>query len=207
VKPIADHSDADPSEPGGQGNGVASKRREEFVIVPMDDDFDIDAVFRSEDTPAATAHPADAPSEPAVMRAEVPADVHVPAPIEIPPGAPPFVESVAGADPERLVLFEPAPITGPTLVPAPAMEAALRADVTPFDRSRTPALSIADLIDNHVRLEWHEAVAIAQHLCGVMSRDPGANVHRSLVEPWNVEITDAGEVYVLPGGSSSDPLV
>ena len=40
-----------------------------------------------------------------------------------------------------------------------------------------------------------------------MSRDPGANVHRSLVEPWNVEITDAGEVQVLPGGSSSDPLV
>ncbi len=87
------------------------------------------------------------------------------------------------------------------------MEAAISADVTPFDRSRTPALSIADLIDNHVRLEWHEAVAIAQHLCRVMSRDPGANVHRSLVEPWNVEITDAGEVYVLPGGSSSDPLV
>ena len=105
------------------------------------------------------------------------------------------------------MLVEPALTAGPTLVPVPAMDVPLTADVTPFDRSRTPALSIADLIDNHVRLEWHEAVAIAQHLCRVMSRDPGANVHRSLVEPWNVEITDAGEVYVLPGGSSSDPLV
>jgi hypothetical protein len=44
------------------------------------------------------------------------------------------------------------------------------------------ALSIADLIDNHVHLEWHEAVAIAQHLCGVMSHDPGPTC-RSLVEP------------------------
>ena len=207
MKPIANHSDADPSEPGGQGNGVASKRREEFVIVPMDDDFDIDAVFRSEDAPAAGALPAEAPPVQAVMRAEVPAEVPAPAPIEIPPAAPPVVESVARADPERLVLVEPVPIAGPTLVLAPSIEAAPGADVMPFDRSRTPALSIADLIDNHVRLEWHEAVAIAQHLCRVMSRDPGANVHRSLVEPWNVEITDAGEVYVLPGGSSSDPLV
>jgi len=68
-------------------------------------------------------------------------------------------------------------------------------------------LSIADLLDNHVRLEWHEAVAIAQHLCGVMVRDPAANVHHSLVEPWNVEITNVGDIQVLPGGSSSDPLV
>ena len=68
-------------------------------------------------------------------------------------------------------------------------------------------MSIADLLENHVRLEWHEAVAIALHLCRVMARDPAANVHRSLVEPWNVEITNDGEVQVLPGGSSSDPLV
>ena len=69
------------------------------------------------------------------------------------------------------------------------------------------SLSIADLLDNHVRLEWHEAVAIAQHLCGVMVRDPAANVHHSLVEPWNVEITNIGDIQVLPAGSSSDPLV
>ena len=78
--------------------------------------------------------------------------------------------------------------------------------ITP-DREKGPSLSIADLIDNHVRLEWHEAVAIAQHLCSVMVRDPAANVHHSLVEPWNVEITKSGDVRVLPGGSSSDPLV
>lgn len=74
-------------------------------------------------------------------------------------------------------------------------------------RGGARSLSIADLLDNHVRLEWHEAVAIAQHLCGVMVRDPAANVHHSLVEPWNVEITNVGDIQVLPGGSSSDPLV
>jgi hypothetical protein len=193
VKPIgANLSDAGSPGPGGHAKGVASKPREEFVIVPMDDDFDIDAVFRSEHAPAAEALPAEAPP--------------VQAPIEIPVPAPLAVESVVRAEPEEPAR-QPAPIAGPTLVPAPVIELSLTADVTPFDRSRTPALSIADLIDNHVHLEWQEAVAIAQHLCRVMSRDPGANVHRSLVEPWNVEITDAGEVHVLPGGSSSDPLV
>ena len=182
MKPIGgNHSDIGSPEPGGHGKGVAAKPREEFIIVPMDDDFDIDAVFRSEDGPA---------------------------PVEIPQPAP-VAESLTPAEQEGLVLVEPAPVALPAtgLVLVPAMELPLRLDVTPFDRSRAPALSIADLIDNHVRLEWHEAVAIAQHLCRVMSRDPGANVHRSLVEPWNVEITDAGEVQVLPGGSSSDPLV
>lgn len=74
-------------------------------------------------------------------------------------------------------------------------------------RINARSLLIADLLDNRVRLEWHEAVAIAQHLCAVMVRDPAANVHHSLVEPWNVEITNSGGIEVLPGGSSSDPLV
>ena len=84
-----------------------------------------------------------------------------------------------------------------------------RADSEPLshDRAKVPSLSVADLIENHVRLEWHEAVAIAQHLCRTMAQDPAANVQRSLVEPWNIEITNAGEVQVLPAGQSSDPLV
>jgi hypothetical protein len=94
------------------------------------------------------------------------------------------------------------------MTPAPAAEGS-RVNSAPssHDRAKTPSLSIADLLDNHVRLEWHDAVAIAQHLCGVMVRDPAANIHHSLVEPWNVEITKSGDVHVLPGGSSSDPLV
>lgn len=99
---------------------------------------------------------------------------------------------------------------GPIAPPsAPESPRESRPDPESTDAARTNARSllIADLLDNRVRLEWHEAVAIAQHLCGVMVRDPAANVHHSLVEPWNVQITNAGDIRVLPGGSSSDPLV
>jgi len=94
-----------------------------------------------------------------------------------------------------------------TTTAAPAAEVRANPELLSHDRAEAPSLSVADLIDNHVRLEWHEAVAITQHLCRAMSRDPAANVHHSLVEPWNVEITDSGDIQVLPGGSSSDPLV
>jgi hypothetical protein len=103
---------------------------------------------------------------------------------------------------------EPAEAPSPqAMTPPAAVESRPAPEPIAPDREKGPSLSIADLIDNHVRLEWHEAVAIAQHLCSVMVRDPAANVHHSLVEPWNVEITKAGDIRVLPGGSSSDPLV
>jgi hypothetical protein len=77
--------------------------------------------------------------------------------------------------------------------------------------SRSPAsnaaLSIADLLENNVRLDWQEAVAIAQQLCRRIARDPAAKIQRSAIEAWNVEITQTGDVEVLPGGTSSDPLV
>jgi hypothetical protein len=94
------------------------------------------------------------------------------------------------------------PVTSPI-----APEGGANSDLLSHDRAKAPSVSVADLIENHVRLEWHEAVAIAQHLCRTMAQDPAANVQRSLVEPWNIEITNAGEVQVLPAGQSSDPLV
>ena len=214
MKPIANHGDAGLPEEGGQGKAVGAKSREEFIIVPMEDDFDIDAVFRSEESPAADAQ-AEAPPEPIDVSAAAPDP-------EPPPDVIPTEPDEQRLEPARPIQVVPEPaaaslisLTEPrtseplVLAPSPALviEMPLRAEMTRSDRVKTPALSIADLIDNHVRLEWHEAVAIAQHLCQVMSRDPGANVRRSLVEPWNVEITDSGDVQVLPGGSSSDPLV
>ena len=164
MKQIGNHGEIDAPEPDGPGEGARSSARESFIVVPIDDDFDIDSVFRSEQE---------------TVEAEVDA----------------VATASAGA---ILVRVDPDPIPGDrSTAPEPASR----------DRPKAPSLSIADLIDNHVRLEWHEAVAIAQHLCRVMARDPGANIRRSLVEPWNVEITNAGEVQVLPGGSSSDPLV
>jgi hypothetical protein len=141
------HGDIHAPEPGGNAEGARSSARDRFVIVPLPDDFDINAAFQSEEEPSEAV-----PSPP------TPED---------------------------------------------------RANPEPFshDHAKAPSLSVADLIENHVRLEWHEAVAIAQYLCRTMARDPAANVQRCLIEPWNIEITYAGEVQVLPAGQSSDPVV
>lgn len=72
---------------------------------------------------------------------------------------------------------------------------------------RAATLSVADLIENNVRLEWYEAVAIAQRLCRCMAREAAVSVQQRSLEPHNVEITNRGEVRVLPGGPGSDPLV
>ena len=195
MKPIGNHGDLGSPEQGEHGKDVRAGRRDEFVIVPIDDDFDIDAVFRSEDdTPSAP---------PAAAAVQVPVEVIAPALVaRVDPGPGPD-EAASIAD---LPLVVRAPVVQAVPKARGESDGRLTPEPGPHDR-KAAALLIADLIDNHVHLEWHEAVAIAQHLCDVMARDPGANVHRSLVEPWNVEITDAGEVQVLPGGSSSDPLV
>jgi hypothetical protein len=133
----------------------------DFTIVPFPDDFDIEAVFRSE--------------------ADLSTDGHDP---EVAP---------ATADDRR-------PAAPTDLAPLAA------ADPGPRDADRA-ALLIADLIENNVRLEWSEAVAITRRLCRAMARDPAANVHRASLEPWTIEITGSGEVHVLPGPPSGDPIV
>jgi hypothetical protein len=90
---------------------------------------------------------------------------------------------------------------------APADHAeVIAAKAIPRDAERA-ALLIADLIENNVRLEWPEAVAITMRLCRAMARDPAASVHRASLEPWTIEITGNGDVQVLPGPPSGDPIV
>ena len=69
------------------------------------------------------------------------------------------------------------------------------------------SLSIADLLESDVHLEWPEAVAIAHRLCRAMAQDPAAGLHECLLEPRNVEITERGEIRVLPGPPGGDPIV
>jgi hypothetical protein len=183
------HGDTAAPEPGARAGGSPTRSLDDLYIVPLDGDFDIDSVFQSEPEPveAATA-PAEAQAAESLILKTPEPIVDNRAEVRPPPPARAAATSPAEAPvPDNLVRFE--------------HEAAAPG------RARGPALSIADLIENHVQLEWHEAVAIAQHLCQLMARDPAASVHKSLVEPWNVEITDVGDVHVLPGGSSSDPLV
>ena len=88
--------------------------------------------------------------------------------------------------------------------PAAAAARRLSARLAPSDGA---ALSIADLLENNVRLEWPEAVAIAQALCSAVGGTAALNPHRSSIEPWNIQLTDHGDVRVLPGGPAEDPVV
>ncbi len=71
----------------------------------------------------------------------------------------------------------------------------------------TPSLSIAELLENSVEVDWHEAVAIARQVCQALVRDPAAGTHLCLVDPRHVEITQRGDVRVLTGEPGSDPHV
>jgi hypothetical protein len=215
VKPNRNPADIVPPQTGGDGTGALAAGRDELIIAPSDEDFYLD-VF-----------PSETPTEPAPSKRLTRSSAALATPESAPAPAP--VPAVDDVHSERTVetVGVVVPRTDPSEPPSPpALAAAAIAEITPVEpdhfasapavddrpdgiaRDRSAAaLLIADLIDNHVQLEWHEAVAIAQHLCEVMAREPGANLHRSLVEPWNIEITDSGEVQVLPRGSSSDPIV
>ncbi len=78
--------------------------------------------------------------------------------------------------------------------------------VAEFEAS-APSLSIAELLENSVAVDWHEAVAIAQRVCQALARDPAASAHQCLVDPRHVEITQRGDVRVLTGEPGSDPHV
>jgi len=211
VKAPEAHDDTDLFAPDGTAEPTDSSN---------DEEFDIETLFRSEKEFEEARHQSAPPKAPSPQ----PAPVATPdvTPLERVPPAP-----VLPPPPVAATAVAPAPLPPPSAptppqTPQPAAEtvkqrAAVPARTLEFpvepphehaaDDAQTASLSIADLIENHVRVEWHEAVAIARDLCRVMSRDPGANVRRSLVEPWNVEITKDGQIFVLPGGSSSDPLV
>ena len=215
MKPIGSHGDIGSPEQGEHRKGARAGSRDELIIVHSDDAFDIDAVFRAEEAAPAETPLAEAPAVEAPPVEAPP--VHV-SPVETPPVQAVTVEEAAAPPPpihtppveaaSSVVVRPEASIRMVTPAPAARADAEPRPASEPGPRDRrAAALLIADLIDNHVHLEWHEAVAIAQHLCQIMAREPGANMHRSLVEPWNIEITDDGEVQVLPGGSSSDPIV
>jgi len=122
-------------------------------------------------------------------------------------------QAVPVADPG----VEPAEATPSALAPMePVAEAAPTADASPtnlvvsaVDESEagTPSLSIAELLENSVALDWHEAVAIAQRVCQALARDPAAGAHLCLVDPRHIEITQRGDVRVITNEPGSDPHV
>lgn len=151
----------------------------DFIILSMPDDFDFDRAFRSEKE-LAEGHVAETAPVEAVSVGDAAQQQATPERETVP----------VDADGQAAVVRDE--------FPAAADGQAAVARI---------AVSVADLIESHVRLDWHEAVAIAQQLCRELASDPSASVQCPLVEPWNTDITNLGEVMVLPSGPSGDPLV
>ena len=78
---------------------------------------------------------------------------------------------------------------------------------SPGSAPSNASLSIADLLENNVRLDWQESVGDRPATLPQDCARSAAKIQRSAIEPWNVEITQTGNVEVLPGGTSRDPLV
>lgn len=105
------------------------------------------------------------------------------------PTTPPAAEVEADTRP----LTEPSPETVSPRIP----------DVHEFT-SPADSISIADLMDNSVAVDWGEAVAIARLICQRVAPQSG---HEYRLDPRHVEITERGDVLVLPGEPGGDPLV
>ena len=84
-----------------------------------------------------------------------------------------------------------------------------------FDRS-TPAavalpslpsgpVTLVELIERRGGFDWREAVAVIHQICLYLrDHSPQAPI---LLDPRTIQITDKGEVHLLSGQTSSDPLV
>ena len=90
-------------------------------------------------------------------------------------------------------------------------------DVTEFPvRPHTPAAvalptlpagtaTLVDLIERRGGLDWREAVAVIHQICLYLkAHSPQAPI---LLDPRTIQITERGEVHLLSGQTSSDPLV
>lgn len=66
-------------------------------------------------------------------------------------------------------------------------------------------VTLVDVLESGDGVNWREAVGIVYRLCLVLKES--AKQTPILLEPRNVEITSTGEVRVIPGQTSGDPLV
>jgi hypothetical protein len=66
-------------------------------------------------------------------------------------------------------------------------------------------VSLVELIERRGGFDWREAVAVIQQIC-VYLRDHSPQTP-ILLDPRTIQITDRGEVNLLSGQTSSDPLV
>jgi hypothetical protein len=185
-----------PQKPGGKGEKTESGQDAllgpvlPVVIIPPADRFDINEVFLSE-----TEVPEEEPST----------ELDEPAEAELPP-----IPQMGSAPVERFTTPLRSVETTERRDFPPAPSQALIAYHHYFsDNPDQPALalSIAELLENGVVLDWSEAVAIAQRICRAVAQSPGAGAQQCLLDVRHVAITERGDVRVLPGPPGGDPLV
>ncbi len=97
-----------------------------------------------------------------------------------------------------------------TLHPGPARVTEFPARPHPPAAVALPSLplgpvTLVDLIERRGGFDWREAVAVIRQICLYLrAQSPQAPI---LLDPRNIQITDKGEVRLLSGQTSSDPLV
>jgi len=67
-------------------------------------------------------------------------------------------------------------------------------------------VTLVELIERRGGFDWREAVAVIHQIC-LYLRDHSPHGPTILLDPRNIQITDNGEVQLLSGQTSSDPLV
>jgi hypothetical protein len=89
--------------------------------------------------------------------------------------------------------------------PARVTEFPVRSHAVALPSLPAGPVTLVDLIERRGGFDWREAVAVIRQICLYLSEHaPQAPI---LLDPRNIQITDRGEVRLLSGQTSSDPLV
>ena len=108
---------------------------------------------------------------------------------------------------ERSPDYEQPPVRDQHVGPATVTEFPIRPQSQPaVALSSLPGpVTLVDLIERSGGLEWREAVAVVQQICLYLkANSPNPPI---LLDPRTIQISDKGEVQLLSGQTSSDPLV
>ena len=80
-------------------------------------------------------------------------------------------------------------------------------DPEPLSAPAESVLSVSELLENGCVVDWPAAVAIVRRICQALAQHPSAGTPEYFLDPRHIEITEAGDVRVLPGAPGGDPFV
>jgi hypothetical protein len=119
----------------------------------------------------------------------------------------PFVSETA--EPERVIEGD-AGTNAPGAPTASVLEFPAHAPESPLVRSASAppsdgVVTLVDILENQGGMTWRESVALVHQLClELKEQSPHLPI---LLDPRNIQITQSGDVRLLPGQIGGDPLV